>query len=194
MSLVETPRWPTLLSDVDLGDPPQLSEDGPPTQPPRITEVIPTNGLVLHSVHHHLPEGPTSGTEVSDKKSFRVKSRAPSTLFSEWLWELVMWLLGTVSLVLIVTLLAYFNKKPLSLWRSAITLNTIIAILSQATVSALLVSVSACIGQLKWLWLRRSNETRDVDTFDQASRGPHGSLWFLWRIHGKAYAHLFPEH
>jgi hypothetical protein len=196
MSHVELPRGSTLLSDVVSSSHPEVPEEISTPQLPRHDEAVSTGGHGTNSNKNHPPDSTLSALGSSEKTrinvtNFEVQSSAPTTLFSNWLWELLMWLLGTVALILIVTLLAYFNGKPLSHWKSAISLNAIIAILSQTTVSALLVSVSACISQLKWAWLRQTNEAGDVDTFDRASRGPQGCLGFLWKFHGAAYVQLF---
>jgi hypothetical protein len=58
-------------------------------------------------------------------------------------------------------------------------LATAIAALSQVAQSALLVSVSSCIGQLKWSYLRKECSTLDISRFDDASRGPQGSFMLL---------------
>jgi hypothetical protein len=35
------------------------------------------------------------------------------------------------------------------------------------------------ISQLKFLWFRRIRTLADLDDFDEASRGPWGSFWFM---------------
>jgi hypothetical protein len=43
-------------------------------------------------------------------------------------------------------------------------------------------NVSAFIGQLKWLYLKtRPRQLDNIQTFDEASRGPYGSLMFLFK-------------
>lgn len=76
-----------------------------------------------------------------------------------------------------------YDNKPLADFHSGsgITLNTIIAILSTAARSALVYVVSATIGQLKWQWFSKSErQLRDMQTLDEASRGPFGSIAMLF--------------
>ncbi len=144
----------------------------------------------LTSSARSSPDGVQSeqdSTEESYTKNSTVNGMAQ---FFQWYWELLTWLLGTVSLALIIGLLASYNQRPVNQWRSSIGLNTIVAVLSQAIVTALLVPVSSCVGQMKWIWYRRSHCLADMDSFDRASRGPQGSLAFLWSLRGAAYVPL----
>ena len=96
-----------------------------------------------------------------------------------WFWELVTWLFGTFSILAIVLVLGLFNDKTVEQWKSSIRINTIVSVLSQVAVSALMVSVSACVGQMKWVWYQAERSLIDLDRFDFASRGPQGSAMFL---------------
>lgn len=66
-----------------------------------------------------------------------------------WFWEVMTWLFGTMSILAIVLLLAHINHKNVEQWKISISINTIVSVLSQAAVSALMVSGSACVGQMK---------------------------------------------
>lgn len=48
-------------------------------------------------------------------------------------------------------------------------------------------TVGAAISQSKWLWYRQSEPRRlqDLELFDQASRGPWGSLELLFRLRAR---------
>jgi hypothetical protein len=109
------------------------------------------------------------------------RSRTLWTLLRGWEWELATWLLGSCALFSIIALLLKFSDGPLNDWTLDIRLATVIAALSQISQSALLVSVSACIGQLKWEWLRTKHPASDLREFEEASRGPRGSLMLLPR-------------
>jgi hypothetical protein len=62
-------------------------------------------------------------------------------------------------------------------------LNAIISILATAAKGALLLPVAEAISQHKWLWFRRSQrKLQDIETFDNASRGPWGALTMLLKI------------
>jgi hypothetical protein len=107
------------------------------------------------------------------------QSRSVRTLLWEWKWEFLTWLLGTGALASLVALLVVFRERSLEDWTLDIGLATVVAALSQVAQSALLVSVSSCIGQLKWDWLRSKRSVSDLDRFEEASRGPQGSLMLL---------------
>lgn len=131
----------------------------------------------------HQSVGPVEERcESLDQCSQLNRSRTLWTLVREWEWELGTWLLGTCALFSIVALLFKFSDGPLNNWTLDIRLATVIAALSQIAHSALLVSVSACIGQLKWEWLRRKHPASDLKKFEEASRGPRGSLMLLLQM------------
>jgi hypothetical protein len=64
-------------------------------------------------------------------------------------------------------------------WPSGITLNTAVAGFSAIIKAALIMPVSEGISQLKFLWFRRTRTLADLEDFDNASRGPWGSLLFM---------------
>lgn len=98
-----------------------------------------------------------------------------------WLWECFGWLLSTACLMTIVGLLSRYGGKPLRSWPHSITLNSTLAILSAISKSALMIPVSAGISQLKWTRLKKSRKLLDLQDFDEASRGPLGSMLLIWR-------------
>jgi hypothetical protein len=98
----------------------------------------------------------------------------------EWKRELLTYCLGTVGMILMLVLLLTFRGKPSSAWKSKIQITAVIAGLSQLAQSALIVSVSSTLGQLKWNWFSyQRRPIRDLDRYDQATRGPEGSLMLL---------------
>lgn len=118
-------------------------------------------------------------TPMEDDEHQPRPSRPLWTSLRSWKWELATWLLGTTALGAIITLLILYRDKPVKNWPVGFSLATTIAALSQVAQSALLVSVSACIGQLKWSYLRNERSTLDISRFEEASRGPRGSLMLL---------------
>lgn len=80
-----------------------------------------------------------------------------------------------------VGLLARFDGNPVVEWYS-ITLNAIISTLSAVMKALLLFSAAECIGQWKWILLRRSKRSLiDFERVDLASRGPLGCFDLVWR-------------
>ncbi|KAF2661085.1 hypothetical protein K491DRAFT_674373 [Lophiostoma macrostomum CBS 122681] len=101
----------------------------------------------------------------------------------DWSWELFAWAFATLSIAAVMLLLIVFDERLVSDWESRIGINTMVAVLCQAAVSALLVPVTASISQLKWIWYQNRRDLSDLEAFDHASRGPQGSLRFLFRKH-----------
>ena len=108
----------------------------------------------------------------------------PST-FSQYAWGLEI-LSASASLVLFVGMVVIFctmQEQPVSRWPFSISVNAAIAVLSTACTAAMMHNVSAFIGQLKWLYLKAGPRQLDrVQTFDEASRGPYGSILFLFKV------------
>ena len=80
--------------------------------------------------------------------------------------------------VLIVTLVLT-NHKPLPHWPMRITLNSFISILGTIIKAAMVIPIAEGISQLKWLWFKKEGVLKDIQTFDEASRGMVGSLKLL---------------
>ncbi|KAF4876835.1 hypothetical protein CGCSCA1_v003955 [Colletotrichum siamense] len=124
----------------------------------------------------HEPKG--AGAEP------RMSTRSLSIL-KDW-WQEILWcIISLVAFVALVLVLKEFNQKPLPRWPSGITLNTIIAALSTIARTAFLIPVSEGLSQSKWAWFKKKpRPLTDFDMFDQASRGPWGSIGLLVRTKG----------
>ena len=114
------------------------------------------------------------------------KSPEPSyghlSMLREWRWELFTWSLGTVASLTFTALLFCFRDQPVDRWKSEVQMTAIIAALSQTAQSALLVPIASCIGQLKWTWFQKKPRGLiNLEQYDQASRGPEGSMKLLFR-------------
>ncbi|KAF2797187.1 hypothetical protein K505DRAFT_226392, partial [Melanomma pulvis-pyrius CBS 109.77] len=100
-----------------------------------------------------------------------------------WWWELSGVLVGVICTTLTATILFLLNGKSLNLWTLPIQPNSLVAIFSTIAKSALLVSIGECISQLKWMHFDdvRPKALSQIQVFDDASRGPWGSLVLLWK-------------
>ncbi|KAI8952593.1 hypothetical protein F4801DRAFT_599768 [Xylaria longipes] len=100
-----------------------------------------------------------------------------------WLWEILSIVLSGICIILIFVILKIYEQKPVPKFTYGITLNAIISTLTTFSKSFLLVTVAGAISQLKWRWFQNTEGRRVFDTqlFDDASRGPYGSLIFLAR-------------
>lgn len=101
-----------------------------------------------------------------------------------WTWETLSWLTALCFMAATVTVLVVYDQKTIPQWHWGLTINALVSVLVTFTRSALMVPVSEAIGQLKWLWFRDQRILEDFEKFDDASRGPWGSLGLLWRLKG----------
>ncbi|KAF2648544.1 hypothetical protein K491DRAFT_612578, partial [Lophiostoma macrostomum CBS 122681] len=140
-----------------------------------------------HTAYNPVPIEVSDDLSISQPPTSSQEKRETSQsgdlyLIRHWRWELFTFALGTGAFVSIIALLfQYHGKAPpiLPFGSVRVQLTAVIAALTQVAQSALLVPVASCIGQLKWTWFQRSERVIDLDRFDQASRGPDGSLRLL---------------
>ena len=90
--------------------------------------------------------------------------------------------LSVVCMGAVISTLVYIREKPLTFWTLPIAPNTLVSVFSTLAKSALMLTVAECISQLKWLHFQTTHKLVELDHFDEASRGPFGSLLFLWKI------------
>lgn len=112
-------------------------------------------------------------------------------VIKRWLLEIISWIISASCMGAVIGVMIFHRDKPLPRWPLGLTLNAYIAILSKVSGAALLLPTSEALGQLKWSWFQRhSKKMWDFEIFDNASRGPWGSLLLLIRTKGKALAAL----
>lgn len=117
--------------------------------------------------------------DISDDYDTHRQTRSLFTILSEWRWEFVSWVFGTLCIAAMVGILVAFRDKPLDEWYSQIRITAVISALAQAAQSGLMMEVASCVGQLKWPWLKKNRKTFDIQQFEDATRGPRGSLMLL---------------
>jgi hypothetical protein len=118
---------------------------------------------------------------------------ASGNILKRWLLEVISWLFSAVCMAAVIGVLIYLKDEPLTKWtlaeKTGLTLNAYISILSKMAGAALILPVSEALGQLKWSWfLEHSKQMWDFEIFDNASRGPWGSLLLLVRTKMRALA------
>lgn len=126
-----------------------------------------------------------SGETTQDQQAVKQKPR-PTTLrtilTNSWLHEISSLIGSWACQIWLVVILLQMNNRPLDTWTQKISLNAMVSALSTISKALLLEPVGASIGQLKWLHLRRPRRMYDFELFDQASRGPLGSVFLLARF------------
>jgi hypothetical protein len=136
-------------------------------------------------VHSELPIDALSAEHTSittSKHDPSTTSLAIRSTLASWSLELLAVVVSVASIIAITVILNRENNQPLTSWRFGITLNTIVATLGTIARTTLAFAISACIGQQRWNWLRRKPDRLVAfERFDEASRGPYGSLQlFAW--------------
>lgn len=101
-----------------------------------------------------------------------------------WRWELVALTTCVTSLLAIMITVSIRHGKPPPSFPLGNTLNAVVPIFSTITKTTMLYCAAKAISQSKWIWLRRKAlRLSDIELYDQASRGPCGSLTILARVH-----------
>jgi hypothetical protein len=110
-----------------------------------------------------------------------------------WLLEIFSMITSVCSTLALAILLFKAQDKPLNDWtvhirEQSIQLNVWISTLTTIVRVTLLLSVSACISQGKWLHLVKQSKLQVMEVYDEASRGALGSLKMI--LHVKTYLGL----
>ncbi|KAM0806766.1 hypothetical protein AB5N19_07103 [Seiridium cardinale] len=102
-----------------------------------------------------------------------------------WWKELVWSVISVACIPALIGMLRRFDNQPLPDWPHGITLNTAVAFISTLCRTAFLLPVVEALSQLKWNWYRKPRSLQDFRVFDEASRGPWGSLKLLFTTKGR---------
>ncbi|KAF6831544.1 hypothetical protein CPLU01_06710 [Colletotrichum plurivorum] len=135
------------------------------------------------------PHIPSNGAAQSTLKT---PTRAPRTCRSRastfstkssswWWWEISGCLLCILSSLLLVVFLTQINQMARQDWNYRLQPNTIISLIMTIGKAAMMGPIAACISQLKWTEFRRPARLSLLQSIDDASRGPWGSLVLLTR-------------
>jgi hypothetical protein len=110
-------------------------------------------------------------------------SKWNSSILDTWMWEIFSITFSTLCLLAIVGIIRFYDQKKTPSFPHGLTLNAIVSILATCSKSALLCMIGTSVGQLKWLWFsgRKERPLYDLQSFDDATRGPWGSMMVLMR-------------
>jgi Protein of unknown function (DUF3176) len=98
-----------------------------------------------------------------------------------WYLEIGAVILSSGALTLAMIALWYKDGKPITQYTFYLSLNAVISILSTIAKASLAFALTACMGQAKWNWFRSHRSALiGFQRFDEGSRGPWGSIKFLW--------------
>lgn len=98
-----------------------------------------------------------------------------------WVGETAGILVSASLLVALTIVLAVYDDKAVFEWKG-VTLNALVSLLSTASKSALLYTMSELLSQWKWIVFSATRRPLiDFHRIDAASRGPWGSSGIIWR-------------
>ncbi|KAF2968381.1 hypothetical protein GQX73_g5218 [Xylaria multiplex] len=112
----------------------------------------------------------------------RIQKNKYHGLLYDWWPELASLALSAIAFIATIVTLYPHDLQPLPHWPYSISVNALISVYVLVFKAAILYAVAAAMGQLKWLWYQKQRVLSDLDIYDQASRGPLGSLKILWSI------------
>ena len=112
------------------------------------------------------------------------------TLLDSWVPEVLALATSTACLVAILIVLRIFDNQAAPTLPYGITLNAAIATLATASRLMLIYTVTAAISQLKWCWYLKTRKIKDMQVFDDASRGPWGSMTLLISLRARPVASI----
>jgi hypothetical protein len=118
------------------------------------------------------------------KASWMSSSSMQASWGSSWIYEIGA-LVASVAFMIATVILLWkrIDEKPLSSWTLPLAPSTLIAIFSTLSKSAILLVITACISQLKSIYFgKKRHRLIDLQTFDDASRGPLGAASLTLRI------------
>ncbi|OAL31163.1 hypothetical protein AYO22_01196 [Fonsecaea multimorphosa] len=97
-----------------------------------------------------------------------------------WVWELSAALLCICILAAIAAILFVYDNRPIPDLPDGLTINAIVSLLAGFANAALLAVLASALRQEKWLWfIGKPRPLNTVDAFEEASRGPYGSLLLI---------------
>lgn len=148
---------------------------------------VPSNGRAPTAEDPLLDEKDESHRNLAQRFEKRIwQYNSSSNVIKRWLLEIISWVLSAICMSAIIGMLLHVKDKRPPQWPLHLTLNTYISVLSKIASAALLLPTSEALGQLKWSWFQGdSKKMWDFEIFDNASRGPWGSLLLIIRTKGK---------
>ncbi|KAI0145775.1 hypothetical protein F4776DRAFT_374757 [Hypoxylon sp. NC0597] len=138
----------------------------------------------------HVQERQDHEVGNSNHKDAAPDSPSPTTkkmsLASIWWLEGISFLLVVVMVGALVGTVQPYQGQPLPRWPYSLSINTIVAFYTEVMRAAMILVLGQCLSQLKWSWFTQPRPLHHMEHYDNASRGPWGSVGLLWAIRLKA--------
>lgn len=133
---------------------------------------------------------PSLSRTSSVKSSIQPTKRRQPLFKHRWLWEICSAFFSIACITAVLVILIETDDTSLSAWKFPIALNALVSTFLTLSKTALMVPVAACISQLKWIHFEKANRVNELEVFEEASRGPWGSMELLFRLKHKTRALL----
>lgn len=128
-------------------------------------------------------ESQGAGSVGKDGWQSSPKNRIDQWIVDTWAFEIGSWIFSTILLMGIALTLALHDNQPLPNWPWGITINALVSLLSTFATSGLVVVLTSIIGQTRWVeFATQKRRISEFEIYDEASRGPLGSLRLLLRL------------
>lgn len=102
-----------------------------------------------------------------------------------WVLEILSCVLVVFSFIALIATLYYYQGKPPPQWPLGLSINTLVSVYGVVFQVPMLLLTAEGLGQLKWHWFMAPNSLHYLEVYDEASRGPWGSLKLLWKVRGR---------
>jgi hypothetical protein len=122
------------------------------------------------------------------RASFQFRQHWDRLLLDTWFPEAVAMTFSATCMLGIAAVLRVYEGKASTTKPYGITLNAMVSVLATASKSSLFYAVASAVSQLKWCWFTQRRKLQDLQSFDDASRGPWGSMTMLCSLRTKSFA------
>ncbi|KAK1513611.1 hypothetical protein CABS01_07017 [Colletotrichum abscissum] len=164
----------------------ELESTARPSDEPRSTEIgrdLPSKSTFASGeTEYELVK--TSSAEKT-RNNTRRSPRRRWQILKGWWPEIIWCLISVVCIIVLVSVLRSYDNQPLPNWPLGLTLNTVVAFISTFCRTSFVLPVVESLSQYKWNWYKSPRPLGDFAVFDEASRGPWGSLKLLLRTKGR---------
>lgn len=141
-----------------------------------------TNAVAAHDIALLSRSVPTSCQEYEKQRHDATNDRYRWSLIGVWASELLVLLAAIGMMITIAAVLQRYHGQEQPSWKYSLNLTTLVAILSTLLRISLVQIVESTTSQSKWMWFKRPQPLHHLEAFDDASRGPWGSLLMPFKV------------
>ncbi|KAF2139232.1 uncharacterized protein K452DRAFT_310684 [Aplosporella prunicola CBS 121167] len=139
----------------------------------------------------YLEHIPPSQSLIEDKpsKDHKKDGRCFSHLADRWwLWEISGIIVSLSAATAILVVLPCLHNSPLDNWRFVLAPSTMISTFVTILKTSMLLVIAQGLSQIKWLHFKtKAHSLKDLDMYDEASRGPWGAFQFFLHLKPRNY-------